>query len=208
MIKEFIIISFIGFFIGFLLYRYICRIDENNKKKYPKKFIEIITMVLFVILYLRYGICLKYVKYITYICYLITAGIIDFYTKKVYIKPFLIIFMIQVSYIIIDAISGKQILEYVLGGLVVGGLIYLIAYFTKAMGTGDGDIFLITGLLFGFEKAFLILTLSCILGSIIGLIIVMVRKKQLQDSIPFIPIVSLTSLIVIILNVNFMNILQ
>ncbi|GAA0744936.1 prepilin peptidase [Clostridium oceanicum] len=208
MIKEFMIISFIGFFIGFLLYRYICRIDENNKKKYPKKFIEIITMVLFVILYLRYGICLKYVKYITYICYLITAGIIDFYTKKVYIKPFLIIFMIQVSYIIIDAISGKQILEYVLGGLVVGGLIYLIAYFTKAMGAGDGDIFLITGLLFGFEKAFLILTLSCILGSIIGLIIVMVRKKQLQDSIPFIPIVSLTSLIVIILNVNFMNILQ
>jgi len=67
---------------------------------------------------------------------------------------------------------------------------------------------IIVGLLFGFQKAFLTLTLSCILGSIVGLCIILITKKQLQEGIPFIPIVSVSSILIIIFNVNFMNILQ
>lgn len=85
----------------------------------------------------------------------------------------------------------------ILAGLIVGGFFLALIILTKGRGMGGGDfklgIFL--GLVFGIEKSLLVLMLSFLGGSIVGIILILIGKRKFGQTIPFGPFLSLGALV-------------
>lgn len=76
-----------------------------------------------------------------------------------------------------------------LGGLVAAGLFWVLVVFSRETWMGMGDVWLagIVGLTVGIEYLLFTLTLGFFLGAAIGLVLILLQKKQLQSQIPFAP---------------------
>jgi len=81
------------------------------------------------------------------------------------------------------------IVSYLLGALVIGGFLFLIYIITKGRGMGFGDVKLgiLIGLMLGLTNASMALISAFIIGSIIGIILLVLKKKNLKSWIPFGP---------------------
>ena len=73
------------------------------------------------------------------------------------------------------------------------------------MGWGDMEICLFCGLFLGLKLSFAAIFLSFMLGSIVGLILILSGKKSKKDYIPFGPFISISSIIAIFLGRNIVN---
>jgi leader peptidase (prepilin peptidase) / N-methyltransferase len=91
--------------------------------------------------------------------------------------------------------------EPMIGSLVMGlgiGLFFLaLILVTKGRGMGGGDLKLgiFLGLAFGFPRSVLVLMLAFLLGSIVGIFLMLVKKKHFGQTIPFGPFLALGGLI-------------
>jgi leader peptidase (prepilin peptidase)/N-methyltransferase len=89
-------------------------------------------------------------------------------------------------------------------GLLMGGgvffLIVLISYLIlKQEGMGMGDVKLMSGLglIMGFKNTLLIFILSFLIGAIISIILLAVKKKTKKDYIPFGPFIAMATYLTI-----------
>ena len=87
-------------------------------------------------------------------------------------------------------------------GLVVGwGLLWLVAVIGKAifkqdaMGFGDVKLLGAIGAFFGWQAILFTIMVSSLLGSIVGIALVLAKRKELQGRIPFGPYIALAALI-------------
>jgi len=84
-------------------------------------------------------------------------------------------------------------IDSVAGILIGGGVLYLVALayekLRKQEGLGGGDVKLIAmmGAFFGWKAALLILLMASFLGSIVGLLVISILRKDLKYAIPFGP---------------------
>ncbi|MBQ7647122.1 MAG: prepilin peptidase [Clostridia bacterium] len=69
---------------------------------------------------------------------------------------------------------------YIIGAASVGGLLLLIQILSKGRAMGGGDVFLMAsaGLLLGWKKIIAAFVFACIIGSVIHIIIMNVRKRN------------------------------
>lgn len=83
--------------------------------------------------------------------------------------------------------------------LALGVFFYLLIVFTKGKGMGGGDLKLAVflGLVFGFPYSLVVLILSFLLGSVVGIGLIFVGKKKFGQTIPFGPFLSLAGMICI-----------
>ncbi|MFH1874677.1 MAG: prepilin peptidase [Pseudomonadota bacterium] len=92
-------------------------------------------------------------------------------------------------------------LNSMLGILVGGGFLYLVAFIyeklKKAEGMGGGDVKLaaMLGAFFGWRAAIFILFASSVLGSLVGLLLLIIKKKDAKFAFPFGPFLALAGLI-------------
>src|SRR6266540_2817918 len=90
-----------------------------------------------------------------------------------------------------------------IGILVGGGSLYLVAYlyqlFTKKEGMGGGDIKLLAmmGAFFGWKAIPFIIFVSSLVGSVIGVTIMLIQKKDSKLAIPFGPFLAFGALLYI-----------
>ncbi|NNG66431.1 prepilin peptidase [Caldanaerobacter subterraneus] len=79
-----------------------------------------------------------------------------------------------------------------LGFLFAIGLMLLIGIISKG-GIGGGDIKLygLLGLTFGFQTVLKIIVFSTIWGGFFSILLVLLKKKKLKDSLPFAPFIML-----------------
>lgn len=81
---------------------------------------------------------------------------------------------------------------YLIGMVAAGGLLLLIALRSKeGMGMGDVKLFALYGLLLGPMDAFLALFLASLAGALVGLFLILAKKKGRRDPIPFGPFLAL-----------------
>ena len=92
-----------------------------------------------------------------------------------------------------------SMLHSVYGLLIGGGVLLLIALLTKGEGMGGADIKLMAayGLLLQYKLAVFALLVSFVLGSIIGIFLLVSGRKQRNDAIAFSPYLSLGALIAV-----------
>lgn len=97
--------------------------------------------------------------------------------------------------------SSNFLINHLLGGIVGLFLFLLIFFLTKGKGIGFGDVKLALagGLLFGWPDIIVITILSFLIGGLVGLILIFLKKKNLKDKIPFGPIFIFSSILIILL---------
>jgi leader peptidase (prepilin peptidase)/N-methyltransferase len=172
-----------------------CR--EKVSIRYP--LIELATGVLFVIICMKYGLSLGFVKFAIFISILIVIGMIDYDTTDVYFVTTLAGIITAIVFLGIYMYNGIPIKSFIYGGLLGGGVLALISIITKGgMGLGDAEICLMCGLFLGLKLTIVMLFLSFIIGSLIGLLLIVTGKKSRKDYIPFGPYIAISAVICII----------
>ncbi|EYE89686.1 peptidase A24 [Fervidicella metallireducens AeB] len=160
--------------------------------------IEFITAVIFLMIYINYGLSFEFIKYSILTAFMIVIGMIDYKTTDVYFKISISAIITGIIFTVIGKYLGSGILEYIYGAALGGGIITLIILITKGMGWGDAEICTICGLFLGFRLTMLLLFLSFIIGGATGVILILLKKKSPRDYIPFGPSIALASVITVI----------
>lgn len=164
--------------------------------RYP--FIEILTGVLYLLIYKYYGFSILTFKYLFLISCLIVISVIDYDTKEVYAITTYTSIIVGVVFSFIEKFYlGERISNYLLGGLVSIFFIFLISKLTGAMGSGDIEIHAIGGVFLGWQLALINLFLSFIIGGIIAFLAIIFKGKKREDYIAFGPAIGISTTILI-----------
>jgi leader peptidase (prepilin peptidase)/N-methyltransferase len=100
-----------------------------------------------------------------------------------------------------------RLLDALLGALAGGGVFWLIALVTRgSMGGGDIKLMAALGLWFGLKGIAMIALLAFVIGSVISLIIVKIKKGGRKTAVPFGPFIILASFITIFFYSPLVNI--
>ena len=108
---------------------------------------------------------------------LLTLSVVDW---RIYEIPIQINYFIFVLGLINMLLDLRHWVQYVIGFFAVSGLLFLIVVITKGRGMGGGDVKLMAtaGLLIGWKLILLPLMIGSILGSIIHLSIMKIKKAE------------------------------
>lgn len=191
-------------FLSFFILRARCRnCGEKISVQYP--LVEGFTGLLFAYLYLMFGLGWGLLFYLIVFSILLVIFVYDLKTQTVP-EPFVWIALI-LSLLFGWYFGGFGIINMLLGGLVAGGFLYLLVYSSKEkwMGAGDVKIGLILGFLTGYPRAIFALFFAFIFGSVVGLMLIYFKGKNLKTAIAFAPFLIFSTLFSLTYGQVFIN---
>ncbi len=159
--------------------------------------VEIITGLVFLLVWLRYGLSWETGLVTLYSCILILIGGIDLEHHKI---PNQIIFpAIGLSLLMIPLFHSESLWMMLLGGGVGFGVLFLIALVAPgAMGMGDVKLVLFLGFIIGFPRIVITLFLAFVSGGLIAGILLSLKKIGKKDAIAFGPYLALAGVITLL----------
>lgn len=169
---------------------------------YRYTLVELLTGLIFVVLYLKFGISGSFLTYAILCSILIIATLIDLDFQI--IPDGLVLTGAIFALLLIPAGLSVHWKDALLGMLAGGGTFLLIAllssWILKKEGMGGGDIKLMgmIGLFIGWKLTALSILLSIYAGGIIGGLLMMLRKKKRGDAIPYGPFIAAGTVIAIL----------
>ena len=197
----------------------------NSKISFSYPLVEILSGLLFVATLWKFGMILDTLFYLLFISGLIVITFVDLkhmIIPNVITYPGILVGILynalttnwQNSLELVSNFSfGFQnffellnevpILDSLFGVILGGGILLLIAYtyeiIRKRQGMGMGDVKLLAliGAFLGWQGVFFVIFLSSILGSIVGLSIIITRKGDLKYALSFGPFLSIAAIIYI-----------
>jgi len=184
--------------VSYFLLRGRCRYCKGSiSLQYP--LVEGITAVSSLFLIIKFGPSLSYLLYFAFVAALIVITVIDLYHQ---IIPDVIslpgIGMGLLASLLIPQITFSNSL---IGILLGGGSLFIVATFYqwlfKREGMGGGDIKLLAmiGAFLGWKAVLLTILLSSLIGSVTGILMMVVKGKDFKYAIPFGPFLSLGAVI-------------
>ena len=99
------------------------------------------------------------------------------------------------------------------GALIGGGPLFLLMYLYKkirgveGMGMGDIKLFIVLGIWLGWLNCLLIIFISAMIGSIVGIVGILIKKVESKQQLPFGPFIIISTLLVYLSNQKLLNIL-
>jgi leader peptidase (prepilin peptidase)/N-methyltransferase len=156
--------------------------------------VEGITAIGSLLLFLKYGPSLDYLIYFFFVDGLIVITVIDLYHQI--IPDVVSIPGIGVGLLSSLIIPHLTLLNSLMGILLGGGSLFLVAtlyqWLFKREGMGGGDIKLLAmiGAFLGWKAVILTILLSSLVGSIVGIVIMVFKGKNFKYAIPFGPFLS------------------
>lgn len=196
--------------ISYLVLRGRCRdCHENIPPRYPA--VELITAVLSLLLFWKYGFSLQYLFAFIFTAALIVVTFIDL--EHLIIPDIITLPGIPLFFLLAIFFMNVSFLDSILGILVGGGGLYLIAatyqFVAKREGIGGGDIKLLAmlGAFLGWKSLLFILFISSLLGSVIGISMMIIYGKNLKYAVPFGPFLSIAAVAYIFLGEYLMGFL-
>ncbi|MCR1975954.1 prepilin peptidase [Clostridium sporogenes] len=180
--------------ISYMILRGKCRCCKSKiSLRYP--LIELITGILFLSIYYLCGLNLNFIKYIIFVSFIIIIGLIDLDTTDVYSKTTISAMIIGVIYILIEKFYfGYDIKTYIYAVLLCTTIIGIIIFTTKGMGSGDLDIYIVVSLFLGFKITAMTIFFSFIFGALIGILLIVSKRKTRKDYVPFGPFIAIASI--------------
>lgn len=174
--------------------------------------VELLTGILFVLVYKVYGLDTITIYYILLVSLLVIITFIDI---DHYIIPDGLIIFGSIGAIAFNILGqGIGLKESLLGGLICGGgtlaLIYLIELIVKkeVMGGGDIKLFGMVGLFLGVKYGLLTVLLSVYVGATYGVCTIIyskIKNKEYNSMIPYGPFISIGALITVLCGTNIIN---
>jgi len=88
-----------------------------------------------------------------------------------------------------QSIFNSLIFNYLLAGLIAGAFFLLIVLVSRGkwMGMGDVKIGILMGLILGIPQIFVALFLAFLIGAVVSVVLLILKKKTLKSEIPFGP---------------------
>ena len=142
--------------------------------QYP--IIEAVNGILYVLIFLRYGLTIETLLYCLLFSALLALSVIDFRTFEIPVGFNIFILILGLVRVATDY---KNWLLYLIGLVSVSLFLFAIFAISKGRGIGGGDVKLMaaTGLLLGWKLNLLGFVMGCILGSVIHIIRMKVSKE-------------------------------
>lgn len=180
--------------LSFLLLAGKCRFCRTKISwQYP--LVELATGILFALAAVRFGLSWNTLIALILISVSIVVSLIDL---KIQIIPNVISLPgiglgLAASLV---PVSPVQFFNALTGMLLGGGIFYLVAVVSKG-GMGGGDIKLIAmfGAFLGWQKCLLTIFVGVLLGSVVGIILMLLKRKGRKDPIPFGPFLCIGALV-------------
>ena len=201
-------------FLSYIILKGRCRFcHEKIPFRYP--LVELLTALMFLVIFNRYGLSYDFFIFIVFICGLIIATFVDIQHRiipdEVSVGGIILGF-------ILTAIKGfnlrpitydlRPMLNSFLGIVIGGGLIYLtgklfdLVYFkllkrppiqgeTESMGGGDVKLLAMIGAFLGWQKVIFVFFMAPFFGAIVGIINLAIKKDH---TIPYGPFLSLAAI--------------
>ena len=161
--------------------------------QYP--IVEGVTALGSLVLFLKFGLTWEYLVYFLFLSALIVITVIDLYHQI--IPDVISLPGIGIGLLASLVLPGLTPLNSLTGVLLGGGSLFLVAtlyqWFFKREGMGGGDVKLLAmvGAFLGWKAVILTILFSSFIGSIIGIIFITVKGKDLKYAIPFGPFLAL-----------------
>lgn len=171
--------------------------------RYP--FVELMTGLLFSVVYWQHGINWILLPYLTLTAVLIAITFIDLDYQ---IIPNKINLFALVGFLVFNIILGYiNWTDSLLGALIGGGFLFLLVIISKgaAMGMGDVKLLAVLGLYLGWTSIILTLLLSFIIGGVFGVLLLVLKIKGRKDAIPFGPWIAIAAFITIVFGSNILT---
>ncbi len=148
--------------------------------------VELVTGLLFVLLWYRYGLSLWLLLATLYTCFFIVIFFIDLEHHLVLNR--VIYPAIVVALLAIPLTPNHDVVKLLGGGAIGFGLLFLVAFIYPAgMGMGDVKLATFIGLVVGFPSVFVALLFSFVAGGLVGGGLLLTGLKGRKDPIPFAP---------------------
>jgi len=175
-----------------------CRSCKGSiSAQYP--LVEGVTSLSSLLLFLKYGLSLSYLFYFSFVAALMVITVIDLYHQ---IIPDVIsipgIGVGLLGALVIPHITFfNSLMGILLGGGSLLGIATLYQWLFKREGMGGGDVKLLAmmGAFLGWEAVILTILISSLVGSITGIVIMVLKGKDFKYAIPFGPFLSLGAVI-------------
>lgn len=191
--------------ISYLFLKGKCRkCGEKISIKYP--LVELLNGVLYLLIFLRFGLSLSFVFYSLLTSLLIVISYIDLDSKYIYSSTTILGVVLAAIYIVVGLYTKDiSISNNILGGAIGYGIIYLIVVITKGMGQGDAEVAGVCGLFIGIKGILVCLFIAVVLGGLVAAIILIFKLKEKKSEIAFSPYISIGSIVYILLGKEILS---
>ncbi len=187
--------------LSFILLKGRCR---NCKSKISLQYpiVELLTGLIYLIIYLIFGLSIQTLIYIILSSALIIIAFIDL--NEQIVPDVISLPGIVVGFIISFFVPYILFINSALGVLVGGGIILIIGlagsviFKKEAIGGGDVKLAAMIGAFLGWRYIIISLFLGFFLGAVAGIILIMSKIKSREDVIPFGPFIVLGSFITLL----------
>jgi leader peptidase (prepilin peptidase) / N-methyltransferase len=196
--------------ISFVVLRAKCR-DCSEKISWRYPLVEVITGLLALLLFIKFGLTLIFLVFFIFTAVLITISFIDLdhqIIPDILSLPGIPIFFLAAIFIV-----KMPWHEALIGFLVGGGVLFLIAFvyekLSKREGMGGGDIKLLAmiGSFLGWKSLIFILLFSSFAGAIVGITAMIIKKQNMKYAVPFGPFLSAAAIAYLFWGDDFMRII-
>ncbi|MCM8760411.1 MAG: prepilin peptidase [Candidatus Omnitrophica bacterium] len=192
--------------LSFVLLKGRCRFCKA-KISYRYFVVELITGLLFLGLYLKFGLTIQLLIYILFTLCLLIMGFIDIDTyliSDVIVLPGIVIGLLcailfpQMHY---DMTRIGSIWYSFTGILVGSGVLIFLAmvgrllFRKEAMGGGDIKLLAMIGAFLGWKCVFITIFFASLVGTLISLTLIGLKKKKIEDYVPFGPYLGIGAIV-------------
>jgi leader peptidase (prepilin peptidase)/N-methyltransferase len=173
--------------------------------------VELATGVVFALLAWQYGLSPALGIMVFYACLFIVIFVIDLEHGLILNK---VVYPSMVVALLLAIIPRPWLTQWIVTGIAnaaIGGaigfaLFLLIAVISRGgMGWGDVKLAGLIGLATGFPLVFLSIIMGAILGGIVAVAMVIAKKRQRRQTIPFGPFLAVAAMITLLWGSNIMN---
>ena len=217
-ILTYVVAGIIGLFIGQFVDWCSLRMPEYKKvfsrdffKEYlkntkPKYLLMVIVAVAYVALLYFTGLTIDTVKFMVLIPMLMIAFLVDYKLQIIPNRLTLTIFEFGLIFTFAETLLNTNLvinifINNILGMLVGGGIFLLITLIggalagKEAMGFGDVKLMGALGLFFGWVNMIIISVMAFLFAAVVSIIILISRRKKINEYIPFGPFIVVASII-------------
>ena len=128
--------------------------------------------------------------YMVLFVYLLIMAVCDVKTREIHIPVSLAAAIMLLAEQLYFILRGEQSVQSILLGMLIGGVLILISVLTGGqIGVGDGILFLVSGLVFGFYENTVLLFLSLLFTSFASGVLILIKHVDRKFTLPFAPFV-------------------
>jgi leader peptidase (prepilin peptidase)/N-methyltransferase len=181
----------------------------NTKISMRYPFIELMTAVVFLMISRRWGLSYESFIQMFFVSLLIVISVID-YDFQI-IPDILSIGGLVLGLLIAFVRPGFRFMDAFYGVLLGGGVLFVIAYgyqlIMKREGMGGGDIKLLAmiGAFTGLKGVIFSLIGGSIMGTLVGIPLMLIKKENTKYAIPFGPFLSLAAFFYLFIGTNIVQ---